>query len=234
MTADAEHFDRYVADGMHASDPRLAAADALRRLGHAIVAHDAGDAFFERVVAAVDTVLPQIESSPPRRRLPENMKRGLFEGAPPDGSRIDHFPDCVISGHANPLGVAIVVHREGDEAVASVSLGPAFEGAPGRAHGGVVAGIFDDVLGNVLTIIEQPAFTAELTVRYLAPTPLGVELEYRGRLARRDSRKLWIDGECRAPDGTRVAEAHGLFIAIDFSRLGQGPGVAPARESEPR
>ena len=147
------------------------------------------------------------------------MKRGLYLDAPADGVRIDHFPDCVISGHANPLGVAIVVHREGDEAVARVRLGPAFEGAPGRSHGGVVAGIFDDVLGNVLTIVGQPAFTAELTVRYLAPTPIGVELEYRGRLARRQGRKLWIDGECRAPDGSVVTSASGLFIAIDFSRL---------------
>lgn len=212
----------HVADGMVASEARLAAADALRRLGHAIVSHDAGDEFFSRVVGAIEGVLPQIEASSQRRRLPEHMKRGLFEGAPPDGGRIDHFPDCVISGHANPLGVAIVVHRQGDEAVARVTLGPAFEGAPGRAHGGVVAGIFDDVLGNVLTIIEQPAFTAELTIRYLAPTPLGVELEYRGRLVRRDGRKLWIDGECVAPDGTRVAEAAGLFIAIDFSRLDRG------------
>lgn len=211
----------YVADGMDASEARLAAADALRRLGHAIVSHDAGDKFFSRVAAAIDTVLPEIEVSPPRRRLPEHMKRGLFEGAPPDGDRIDHFPDCVISGHANPLGVAIVVHRDNDEAVARVTLGPAFEGAPGRAHGGVVAGIFDDVLGNVLTIIEQPAFTAELTVRYLAPTPLGVPLEYRGRLVRRDGRKLWIEGECRGPDGEVVTTSEGLFIAIDFSRLGQ-------------
>lgn len=214
--------EAYVADGMHASDARLAAADALRRLGHALVSHDAGDEFFGRVVEQIDAVLPQIESSPPRRRLPENMKRGLFEGAPPDGARIDHFPDCVISGHANPLGVAIVVHREGDEAVARVTLGPAFEGAPGRAHGGVVAGIFDDVLGNVLTIVEQPAFTGELTIRYLAPTPLGVELEFRGRLIRREGRKLWIEGECTAPEGTKVAQAAGLFIAIDFSRLGSG------------
>lgn len=208
-----------VVDGMHASDARLAAADALRRLGHAIVSHDAGDEFFSQVVSSIEAVLPAIEASPSRRRLPEHMKRGLFEGAPPDGGRIDHFPDCVISGHANPLGVAIVVHREGDEAVARVTLGPAFEGAPGRAHGGVVAGIFDDVLGNVLTIIEQPAFTAELTIRYLAPTPLGVELVYRGRLVRRDGRKLWIEGECLAPDGAVVASAAGLFIAIDFSRL---------------
>lgn len=222
---DRAHLEQYVADGMVASEPRLRAAGSLRRLGHMLVSHDPGDEFFDRVIEAIERVLPEIDASPSRRRLPENMKRGLFEGPPADGERIDHFPDCVISGHANPLGVAIVVHRDGDEAVARVTLGPAFEGAPGRAHGGTVAGIFDDVLGNVLTIIEQPAFTAELTIRYLAPTPLGVELEYRGRLVRRDGRKLWIDGECTGPDGERLAEASGLFIGIDFHRL-RGDGGA--------
>ena len=216
MSGDA---DQYVADGMVASDARLAAADALRRLGHALVSHDPGDEFFERVVTAIDSVLPEITASAPRRRLAGNMKRSMYDDPPRDGSRIDHFPDCVISGHANPLGVAMMVHREGDEAVARITLGPAFEGAPGRAHGGIVAGIFDDVLGNVLVIIEQPAFTAELTVHYLAPTPLGVELEYRGRLTGREDRKLWIDGECRGPDGALVATASGLFIAIDMAKL---------------
>ena len=47
-----------------------------------------------------------------------------------------------------------------EEAVARVRLGHAFEGAPGRAHGGIVASIFDDVMGIVLTIHSTPAFTA--------------------------------------------------------------------------
>lgn len=215
----AERTEQYVADGMVASDMRLAAADALRRLGHALVSHDPGDEFFGRVVSAIDSVLPDVEASPARRRLPDNLKRDIYMGAPADGERIDHFPDCIISGHANPFGVAIVVHREGDEAVARVTLGPAFEGAPGRAHGGVVAGILDDVLGNILTVIEQPAFTAELTIRYHAPMLIGVELETRARLVRREGRKIWIEGET-SHDGHVVASASGLFIAVDLSQLG--------------
>ena len=65
MTADAEHVEQYIADGMYASESRLAAADALRRLGHAIVAHDAGDEFFDQVVSQIEAVLPQIEASSP-------------------------------------------------------------------------------------------------------------------------------------------------------------------------
>jgi len=205
-------------DAWAVSEARLRAAGALRSLGHAMVGHHIDDAFFERVVESIDGVLPGIEAAAPRRRPADAMKRQMFEQVVDDGARIDHFPDCVVSGHANPLGIAIVVHREGDDAVARVTLGAAFEGAPGRAHGGVVAAIFDDVLGAILSVLGTPAFTATLRVDYLAPTPMGVELEFRARLRERDGRKLWIEGEALHA-GERIATAEGLFIAIDLEKL---------------
>ena len=59
------------------------------------------------------------------------------------------FPDCVVSGMANPMGIGARLWREGEEAVCQVTLGPAFEGAPGRAHGGVVAALIDETMGLV-------------------------------------------------------------------------------------
>jgi acyl-coenzyme A thioesterase PaaI-like protein len=147
------------------------------------------------------------------------MKREVWENRPGQGGTIDHFPDCIVSGPANPMGIGITVHRDGDEAVARVRLGPAFEGAPGRAHGGVVAAIFDDTMGFVLTIHSVPAYTGRLTVSYLAPTPVGDELEFRARLVRRERRKLFIEGEARH-DGDRIAEGSGVFVAIPPERLG--------------
>jgi acyl-coenzyme A thioesterase PaaI-like protein len=117
------------------------------------------------------------------------------------------------------MGVAIKVHREGAEAVAKVTLGPAFEGAPGRAHGGVVAAIFDDAMGFVLSMERTPAYTGRLTVSYLAPTPVGEELEFRARLRDRTGRKLFIDGTAYH-GSARVAEAEGLFIVIPPERFG--------------
>lgn len=132
---------------------------------------------------------------------------------------MDHFPDCIVSGQANPMGVAITVHREGDDAVARVGFGPAFEGAPGRAHGGVVAAVFDDTLGFVLSMVQTPAFTGQLTVSYLAPTPVGEDLEFRARLRERNGRKLLIEGEERH-DGQLVATCEVLFISIPPDGLG--------------
>ena len=201
------------------SPARIAAAAALRRLGHAIVGHQVDDAVLARLTAAVEEVLPEIERGAPRSRPVDDLKRRLFETPPPEGGSMDHFPDCVVSGAANPMGIAIVVHREGDEAVARVTLGSAFEGAPGRSHGGIVAAIFDDAMGFGLSMAQTPAYTGRLTVSYLAPTPVGVELAFRCHLRERTGRKLFIDGAAYAGD-ERVAEAEGLFIAIPPERFG--------------
>ena len=192
---------------------RVRAASALRRLGHAIVSHDVPASVFESIAAGVESWLPAVESAPGRSRSIETMKQHAFD-RPPEGSKIGTFPDCVVSGDANPMGLDIQFFREGDEAVSHAVLGPAFEGAPNRAHGGVVAAVFDDLMGFVLTINESPAYTAELTVRYKRPTPVGEDIEFRARLVDRRGRRLKIEAEATAAAGTKIATAAGLFITI--------------------
>jgi len=192
---------------------RVRAATALRRLAHAIVSHDIPASVFEMITAGVDSWLPAVESAPGRSRSIETMKKHAFE-RPPEGAPIGTFPDCVVSGDANPMGLDVQFFREGEEAVSHAVLGPAFEGAPNRAHGGVVAAVFDDLMGFVLTIHESPAYTAELTVRYRRPTPVGEEIEFRARLVDRKGRRLHIEAEATDRLGTKIATAEGLFITI--------------------
>lgn len=198
---------------------RARAAAALRRLGHALHAHDPDPSLLERVADAADRVAAQVATSAVRTRDLDALKQQMWREPIGEGHRIDHFDDCFVSGEWNPLGIGVHVEREGDEAVARVTLGPAFEGAPGRAHGGIVAAIFDDVLGCLLRIERTPAFTGELSVRYLAPTPVGDELVVRARTVGREGRKLDTEGECtaRTADGTTVtvATATARFITID-------------------
>jgi acyl-coenzyme A thioesterase PaaI-like protein len=199
-------------------EARALAATALRRLGHALMGHDASVELLLRIARAADQVATDLAAEPPRQRDVVELKRRMFEVDVPDGAPVVHFDECFVSGPWNPMGIAIDVHRDGDDAVAEVVLGPAFEGAPGRSHGGIVAAIFDDVLGYVLTLHGVPAFTGELTVRYLAATPIGQPLTFRARLEDRSGRKLTIVGEAVA-DGTTVATARGTFVAIRSDRL---------------
>jgi acyl-coenzyme A thioesterase PaaI-like protein len=112
------------------------------------------------------------------------------------------------------MGIGAHLWREGDEAVCQVTLGEAFEGAPGRAHGGIVASLIDETMGLVMSITQTPAFTGRLTVTYRAPTPVGQPLEIRARLAGRSGRKLTITAELRM-DGHLLAQGEGLFITVD-------------------
>jgi hypothetical protein len=161
-------------DWAQVSPARLGAAEAMRRLGHAIVGHDVDDTAFLLLTKTVEGLVADVEASPRRPRPTLNMSRDLFVVPPPQGRvRGSHFTDCIVTGPANPMGVAAEVLRDGDDAVLRSTLGDAFEGAPGRAHGGMVAALFDEVMGFVLSITCTPAFTGRLTVTYRAPVPIG-------------------------------------------------------------
>ena len=126
----------------HTSPARLALADSLRRLGNGLVAHQPDDELLRRITAQVDDLLPGVLAAPERPHAFHVQETGVFSEPRPDGRDAvvkNAFPDCVVSGRANPMGIAARLWREGDEAVCQVTLGEAFEGAPGRAHGGIVA-----------------------------------------------------------------------------------------------
>jgi acyl-coenzyme A thioesterase PaaI-like protein len=200
-------------------EARTRAAAALRRLGHAIVAHDVETELLERIVELTDRTTATVEAGAERKRQVDELKRRQWRTPPEDGEQMSHFRECIVSGDMNPMGIGIKVWRDGDEAAASFRLGPAFEGAPERAHGGITAAVFDDVMGYALLLNRTPAFTGRLTINYLAPVPIGPELTVRSRLRSRNGRKLWIDAEMHLGEHL-VAEAEGLFIAVPPERLG--------------
>jgi len=103
-------------DEFGVSAARIEAATLLRRLGHAIVGHHIDDGQLLALTAAVTPFVEQMEADPPRFRA-ESGRDGAshFQAPPEDGAVLEHFPDCIVSGKANPMGVAIVVHREGDQ-----------------------------------------------------------------------------------------------------------------------
>ena len=200
----------------HSSTARFATARALRRLAHAMVAHQADDRLLEEVGRSADELTRRIEAAPERTHALLLGGPRMFLG--PEESPNTGFPDGLVTGRANPMGFGAGTRREGDEAVLTVTLGSAFEGAPGRAHGGVVATLIDKTMGMVLHIVGAPAFTGRLTVNYRAGTPLNVPLEARSRMAHRDGRKLMLTAELRHGD-TLLADADAIFVVVDPERF---------------
>ncbi len=90
-----------------------------------------------------------------------------------------------------------------------MTFGAAYEGPPGHVHGGLVAAMFDELLGFAQ---QSSGFTGRLTVHYRRPTPLHQQLQVKAWQEREDGRKRIIKGTCHLGE-TLLSEAEGLFIA---------------------
>lgn len=213
--AQPDHPDRV-------AEARADAGRAVRDIGHALVGHHASIELIDRVTRTLDALTAELSEGTTRSRV-EAGHEGEWAGPPPDGAELSSFDERPVSGRSSPWGLDLHLRREGDEAVARLTLRAAHEGAPGRSHGGIVAALFDDVYGFILTFLSQPAFTGELKVRYEAPTPIGVPLECRVRLDEQQGRKLLMSGELTA-GGSVLARSTALFITIDRERFAAGAG----------
>lgn len=207
-------------------DRRARAGRAIRDIGHAVIGHQVSDDQLDELADQLEALTAHLTAGPPRSREPDTFQRGDDWGAEPGQIELTGFDDRPVSGRSSPWGLEPVIRRDGDEIVAEITLHSAHEGAPGRSHGGVVAALFDDIYGFVLSLTRTPAFTGELTIRYEAGTPLHVPLTCRVRLAERHGRKLFMTGELTTPEGQVCVRSRSTFIAIDTSRVsGWGDGV---------
>lgn len=226
MTSNEAHLDplMHVAQPDHpdaVTEARARAGRAVRDIGHALVGHHASVEVLDELTATLDTLTARLGEGAGRSRA-EVRRDGQWGEPPADGDLMTTYDERPVSGRASPWGLDIEVRRDGDEAVATLTLRAGHEGAPGRSHGGIVAALFDDVYGFVLNILKQPGFTGELGVRYEAGVPIGVPLECRVRMSGRERRKLFMTGELTTADGTVVARSTATFICIDMSLFSAG------------
>jgi acyl-coenzyme A thioesterase PaaI-like protein len=209
---------------MSTDEARSDAAGALRDLIHAFAAHDPDDAELHEIASAATSLTEQLDTTAPRDRM-ALMRAAITSGATPSFPEMTEgsgFSDRAVGGATNPTSVDVQVRFEGEEVIATVVLRRAFEGAPGRAHGGIVAAAFDDITGFVIGVLREPAFTGELTVRYVKPVPVDQPLEMRARLRGRERRKLFIEAECHHGDEL-VATCKAIYITVDPTRFAGAP-----------
>ena len=208
-------------------DARTRMATALQRLGHNLLGHRIDIDLAERISATAESLTADVQTRPRRDRTAEIaanprfaalLSGGRLDPIGADGNPMDMFRDSIVSGRTNPMGIGLEVRRHGDAVTATTTLGPAFEGAPGRAHGGVVAAILDETMGYVLPIIGELAYTANLNIDYIAPAPLHQELRVTASLRDRADRKLWIEAHGESDQGTFV-RAEALFLAVDLTKF---------------
>ncbi len=207
-------------------------AHLLRELALAVHGGEVGDDARAAAFAHLRAAHELLRDGEPRRRW--------YEVDPDDGSatRARNRELSAFSGMLNPIAPPMAIEagtlEDGRPAlVGRVRLDRLREGPPRSGHGGVIAGLFDELLGGGQRLATgAPGMTARLNVRFRRPTPIEQDLELWAWVHDERLRRVVVRAECvvaatgpgpHRPGGERVtAEAEALFLGVDFEGLEAG------------
>lgn len=111
----------------------------------------------------------------------------------------------------NPMAAPLQIHVEGRRAWGELTPGALYEGPPGFLHGGFSAHLLDALLGTLVQAQGTPGYTAQLDLRFHAPTLLDRPTLVEGEMGESEGRKMLAVGWI-SQDGRRTVEARGLFV----------------------
>jgi len=215
--------DGHGPDDEHAPGPELRRlADALRLAVDQITRTEASPETLIRAAAAVEsasTILDP-ETPPWAAHFPARVAAS--------GDPHDYFPFSPVVGLYHPIAPPVMVEITNGVVHGTATLGSMFEGPPGCVHGGIIAEMFDELLGIVNIAAGVGAMTGTLTIRYRRPTPLLTALRFEGRQDGIDGRKVYASGSLFAGDDL-CAEAEGIFILTNAERFDDLRKEAEAR-----
>ena len=150
----------------------------------------------------------------------------------------DDYPDdmsrCYGCGQLNPGGLQLKSRREGEEMVARFRPEPGHTSMPGFVYGGLLASLVDCHAMAVATDAASRArpgegierfVTASLEVNYLRPTPIGVELEIRGKIEELKERKAMVSARILA-GGVECVRGRVVGVRIPETMRGPAPRSA--------
>lgn len=199
-----------------AYDRLFEAAAALRETVNLFTDRELDDEIVAEVAEVARKLSARLDEAPPWDRQAV-LVAGMKAPASEEGRRTG-FPYRAIAGAANPAALPMELSFSEDAVETEITLSHMHGGAPGRGHGGVLAGIFDDFAGAALNLLDTMGATARLTVHYRSPIPIDEPLRLRAWVHKQDGRKVVVRGDARR-DGTVVADVEALFIIIDYAAI---------------
>jgi acyl-coenzyme A thioesterase PaaI-like protein len=120
---------------------------------------------------------------------------------------------CQVGERACRFGADSFEAISPDEGVARLMCPADFDGGPKVAHGGWIAGVFDDALGRFLSHGGVKSVTTTLSVSFLMPVPVERPLILRTRIVSREGRRIAMSGTLRLEGDTQDrAAAQGVWV----------------------
>ncbi|KUJ68650.1 thioesterase [Streptomyces albus subsp. albus] len=156
---------------------------------------------------------PPGEAHPPARH-PDAPAPGELLGS--------HYDQCFGCGAAQPHGLHLEARAgEGVSVTAEFTVQPAHQGAPGLAHGGVLATALDETLGALSWVLRVIAVTGRLETDFVRPVPVGTVLHLEAHVTAVHGRKIYstATGRIGGPDGPVAVRAEALFIEVEVEHF---------------
>jgi len=194
--------------------------DSLRELVDTAIRTTVPEEEIRRAQAEIEAITERLRAAPMRTTYGVDLRT--------DG-RGRAWGNAVV-GLRNAVAPPLTIVQEGRGVRSAFTLGAAYEGPPGCVHGGVLALVLDQMLGEAAGAGGKPGMTATLTLTYRQRTLLG-ELTSEAWIERAEGIKTWARGEIHSADGLTV-EAEGLFILPKWARERVESGLLPVESFE--
>ncbi|MFE3826380.1 PaaI family thioesterase [Streptomyces sp. NPDC059092] len=159
------------------------------------------------------SLTPPAGAVPPVRH-PEAPAPGELLGA--------HYDQCFGCGEGQPHGLQLRARAgEGVRVTAEFTVRTAHQGAPGLAHGGVLATALDETLGSLSWLLRTIAVTGRLQTEYARPVPVGASLHLEAEVTAVHGRKIYstATGRLGGPEGPVAVRADALFIEVEVDHF---------------
>ncbi len=128
-------------------------------------------------------------------------------------ARTDHYPFCWgCSLGIDGLNFDFAI--EGDKLAAQYVVAERYQGAPGMAHGGIVATLLDEACSQLARVAVSPSVTARLEIRYLAPVPVEEPLRVNAEILEMDDRRVATEATIRDAEGLVCAHAKAESVRV--------------------
>jgi len=146
--------------------------------------------------------------------------RRLIERRNLSGLNLIDNDHCFVCGPRNKNGLHIPIQKSVEAHTCTFTWvpGPAYQGYAGIVHGGILSTLLDEAMAYAVMGANKEimAVTADMRIRFLRPTPVGVPLKFAATLVGQRKNLHFARGTVILPDGTVLAESEGRFAEINL------------------
>jgi hypothetical protein len=127
---------------------------------------------------------------------------------------------CFGCSSRNPAGLRLRFWRRGDRICGDYSIPDRFHGAPGIAHGGIIAVILDEFSCAAIYFLRgERVVTGELSLRYERPCPVETPLRIQSWIQAQDHpRYLVVEAQVADATETVLVRSVGKFFPTGGSQ----------------